>query len=448
MAVTNGTRKIWNYRDLGLVSQALTPEVLDRHWGNVGIGHVRYGTAGSSDLKNAQPYLFRNNHTTFALAFNGNVANYDQLRKSLHEGKGRLFLSNSDTEVIAKAIASTSMATDDWVENLKFVSRFLDGSYSLLVLTRDGDLYVLRDPMGYKPLCYGTLDLNEETVVNLASSESCAIDAVGGQFLDDVKPGELIHLAPGGNIHSEGFVPNRTSRTALCQFEFVYFARPDSVIDGVPVEEVRVKMGRNLAKTHPVDSHHAVVVPVPDSGRSAALGYARQSGHPFAEGLMKNRYVWRTFIMPGQEKREDMVRQKLNPIKSVVRGRDVVLVDDSIVRGTTMRQIVRMLKRAGAASVHVRIACPEVREPCYMGVDFPTRRELIVGKMEVAKPDDYLDAVRETIEADSLGYQTIDGLVDAIGLRKDQLCLACLDGNYPLRREAKNLEETFSSDRT
>ncbi|MHA1734229.1 MAG: amidophosphoribosyltransferase [Promethearchaeota archaeon] len=449
LAVTNGNRKIRVYKNNGLVAEALTIKLLDRAWGNVGIGHVRYGTAGSTDLKNAQPYVFKSNQTQFSLAFNGNIANYDQLKRQL-QMKGRIFQTDSDTEVIAKIIASTSIGTEDWVENLKLMTKFLDGSYSLLFLSRDGDIYAIRDPLGFKPLCYGVIsEFGDGNEINVVSSESCAIDSTGGRLLGDVRPGEILHLDQANEVHREAVVSSPTGRRALCQFEFVYFARPDSVIDGISVGKVRERLGRNLARTHPVDSDNAVVVPVPDSGRSAALGYALESGHPYAEGLMKNRYVWRTFIQPGQAKRLSMVRQKLNPIKYIVKGKEVILIDDSIVRGTTMSQIVKLLRDAGAKKVHVRSSCPEVREPCYMGVDFPTKQELIVGCAERAHPDDYIDLVCEQIGADSLGYQTIDGLVNAIGLSRSELCLACLNGDYPLRQapEVLSLEETFSQNR-
>lgn len=449
LAVTNGTRKIQSYKRKGLVNEILTPEILDQMWGNVGIGHNRYGTAGSSELKNAQPYVLKNNQSTFALAFNGNIANYEDLKKRLMK-KGRIFTCSSDTEVIAKIIGSTSIGTEDWVENLKLMSRFLDGSYCILFLTCEGDIYAIRDPLGFKPLCYGILE-EDENKVTIIASESCAIDAVEGNLIADVKPGEIVHLDQNREIHSEAIISSPIGRKALCQFEFVYFARPDSVIDGIPVEEVRVKLGKNLAKSQPVDSSSTVIVPVPDSGRSAALGYAMESGIPFREGLMKNRYVWRTFITPGQTNRLNLVRQKLNPVKSIIEGKEIVLIDDSIVRATTMGRIVSMVKSAGAKKVHVRISCPPVREPCYMGVDFPTKEELIAGKLEKQypnQPDKVVEKICEFIGADSLGFQTIDGLVEAINGSCEELCLACLNGDYPLKQIPQaSLEQTFSLNR-
>lgn len=436
--------KIHTYKNKGLVSQVLNPSILSQYWGSVSIGHVRYGTAGSGSIKNAQPFHFHSTHTSFSLAFNGNIANYDSLKNDLLE-KGRVFTTNSDTEVIANILASLNIGTNDWVEALKILTKFLDGSYSLILMTNEGDLYGLRDPSGFKPLCYGQKE--EPCRHEFISSESCAIDSVGGTVIDDVKPGEIIHLNPDEPTHSETVITRQ--RRALCMFEFVYFARPDSIIDGISVERARNRMGRNLAKSHPVDSDNAVVVPVPDSGRSGSIGFAEESGIPYGEGLMKNRYVWRTFIMPGQKKRSSMVRQKLNPVKPIIKDKEVVLIDDSIVRGTTTQFIVKLLKQAGARKVHVRITCPEVREPCYMGVDFPTKRELIVGKTELKDPDNYVEMIREHIGADSLGYQTIDGLVEAIGLPAGELCMACLNGDYPLRKDPRdiNLEKTFTTDR-
>lgn len=430
LSVVNESRQIYTHKDNGLVSQVLTEEVLQKHWGNIGIGHVRYSTAGSSGAINAQPFYFENNTTQFALAFNGNIANYPVIRKEL-EGLGRIFLTNCDTEVIGKLMASTAIGTDDWVEILKMLMKRLDGSYCLVVLTPEGDIYAIRDPMGFKPLVYGRVPGDEP--IHAISSETCAIDALGGKVINDVQPGEIIHIWPDSTVQSEGLTGQADGRHALCMFEFVYFARPDSVIDKISVYKVRENMGRNLAKNNPVDSDDAVVVPVPDSGRSAALGFSKESGIPFNEGLIKNRYVWRTFITPGKEMRTSMVRQKLNPISAIIKNKDVILLDDSIVRGTTMRQIVSLLRTAGARSVHVRISCPPVLYPCFMGIDFPTREELIAGSKEMSHEEDYVEEIRKDIKVDTLGYQSMDGLVNAIGLPADQICLACLNGDYPLR---------------
>ncbi|MBD3353245.1 MAG: amidophosphoribosyltransferase [Candidatus Lokiarchaeota archaeon] len=444
LSIVNGKRKIFTHKGHGLVFQVLTPEVIRQYWGNVSIGHVRYGTAGSSSIKNAQPHYFTSTNLSFSLAFNGNIANYCDLKEQLIS-RGRVFTTNSDTEVIANILASLYLEQHDWTYALRKITEYLDGSYSLILLTKNSEIYALRDPLGIKPLCYGKL--NDHCDYDIFASESCAIDSIGGKFVDDLKPGEIIKTSINEQLHSEYIVPSQ--KRALCMFEFVYFARPDSIIDGVSVAQARTRLGKNLAKSCPVDSSNAVVVPVPDSGRSGSIGFAEESGIPYKEGLMKNRYVWRTFIMPGQQRRNTMVRQKLNPIKSAINGKEVVLIDDSIVRGTTTRFIVKLLKEAGATKVHVRITCPEVREPCFMGVDFPTKNELIVGKEELLNNDNYIETVREHIGADSLGYQTIDGLVQAIGLPRNELCLACLNGDYPLKEDPRclNLSETFSTNR-
>ncbi len=441
ISIVNGNKKIYSYKNIGLAAQSLNEELLRQYWGNIGIGHVRYGTTETSSLHFAQPYHFCSNQIEYSFGFNGTIANYMKLKKQLGE-KGRIINSNSDTEVIATLFASISIGTKDWVEIFKIAAKFLDGSYSLTLLTPDGDIYAVRDPFGFKPLCYGIVDDNIR-IKNVVASESCAIDAVNGKLIDDVKPGQVVHFEPTGNINKETFA--NSERTALCQFEFVYFARPDSIVDGVPVNKARENLGINLAKEHPCDLHNTIVVPVPDSGRSAASGYAKESGLPYEEGLMKNRYIWRTFIIPGQKKRENAVSEKLNTIRSIISGKNVVLIDDSIVRGTTMAQIVSLLKKGGAKSVHVRISCPPVKAACYMGIDFPSSSELLAGRMELIDKDNWIDLVRQKIGADSLAYQSINGLVKAIGLRKNQLCLACLNEEYVIKSasELQNLEKYF-----
>jgi len=441
ISIVNGNKKIYSYKNIGLAAQSLCEELLRQYWGNIGIGHVRYGTTETSSLHFAQPYHFCSNQIEYSFGFNGTIANYMKLKKQLGE-KGRIINSNSDTEVMATLFASLSIGTKDWIEIFKIAAKFLDGSYSLTLLTPDGDIFAVRDPFGFKPLCYGTVD-NNNRIKNVVASESCAIDAVNGKLISDVKPGQIVHFDPTGNIHKETFA--NSERTALCQFEFVYFARPDSIVDGVPVNKARENLGINLAKEHPCNLHNTIVVPVPDSGISAALGYAKESGLPYEEGLMKNRYIWRTFIMPGQKKRENAVSEKLNPIRSIISGKNVVLIDDSIVRGTTMAQIVSLLRKGGAKSVHVRISAPPIKAPCYMGIDFPSSSELLAGRMELIDKDNWIDLVRQKIGADSLAYQSINGLVKAIGLRKNQLCLACLNKEYVIKSasELQNLEKYF-----
>ena len=430
--------KIYTYKKGGLVSKVLKNKVLSQFWGNIGIGHTRYATTGALkyDLDCMQPFHFKNNEIEFSLAFNGTIPVYDDIKKNM-DNMGRIFTTDTDTEVIAQLIASIAIGTEDWPEILKIASKFLDGSYSLIILTSKGDIYAIRDPKGFKPLCIGELKTKERNYYYVAS-ESCALDIVDAKFLRDVEPGEIVHLSHQKDIHSEMIL--KSDRTALCQFEFVYFARPDSIIDSVSVAEARLRMGENLAKNDPqlFDSEfkkNAIVVPIPDSGRSAAVGYAKEAGLPYVEGLMKNRYVWRTFIMPGQQKRKAAIREKLNPIRSAVQGKNLILVEDSIVRGTTTKQIISLLKDLGGAkSVHMRVSCPPVVKPCYMGIDFPTTEELIAGKSRNDfGEENYIEEIRKTIGADSLMYQTMNNLKISIGKDENQLCLACLTGEYPLK---------------
>ncbi|MGV9198079.1 MAG: amidophosphoribosyltransferase [Promethearchaeia archaeon] len=427
---------IHTYKKKGLVSKVLNNKKLSKFWGNVGIGHNRYATTGSqeySSLDYVQPYHFQNSEVEFSLAFNGTIPNYDDIKESMDD-MGRVFITNTDTEVMAQLFGSIAQATEDWAEVLKVASKFLDGSYSLILLTAKGDIYAMRDPLGFKPLCIGELKTKERNLYFVAS-ESCAIDAVGARFLRDVKPGEIVHLSHQKDIHSETIV--RSQRKALCQFEFVYFARPDSIIDGVSVAKARVRLGKLLARKDPILKQpgfkkKAIVCPVPDSGRSAAVGYAKEAKLPYTEGLMKNRYVWRTFIMPGQKQRKAAVKEKLNPIKSVVEGKDIILIDDSIVRGNTTKQIVSLIREAGGNSTHVRISCPPVVSACYMGIDFPTRAELIAGRMQAKYGENFVDGIRDKIGADSLRYQTVEDLMKAIGKSETELCTACLTGEYPI----------------
>jgi amidophosphoribosyltransferase len=437
--------KIFTYKKGGLVSKVLEDKIISQYWGNVGIGHNRYATTGAKGYKSTdymQPFHFKNNDIEFSMAFNGTIANFDEIKKKM-DNMGRVFITDTDTEVMAQLIGSIALGTEDWPEILKLTSRLLDGSYSLILMTSEGDIYAIRDPLGFKPLCIGELK-SEQRSIYLVASESCAIDVVGGKLLRDVKPGEIVHLSHQKDIHSEMII--KTNRTAICQFEYVYFARPDSIIDGVSVAEARLRLGMNLAKNDPILNNpeireNAIVVPVPDSGRSVAVGYAKESKLPYLEGLMKNRYVHRTFIMPSQGKRKIAVKEKLNPIKNVVKGKDVILLDDSIVRGTTTQQIVSLLREKGEAKrVHLRVSCPPIISPCYMGIDFPTKSELIAGRFQNLYGERYIDEIQKEIGADTILYQSIGDLMDAIGKNENQLCLACLTGNYPIKSVQKLAE--------
>jgi len=445
---------IITYKNSGLVSKVLESKVLSQYWGNVGIGHNRYATTGATGYKSTdymQPFHLKNNEIEFSMAFNGTIANFEEVKKNMDE-MGRIFITDTDTEVIAQLIGSIAMGTEDWPEVLTLASRLLDGSYSLILMTSEGDIYAMRDPLGFKPLCIGELK-NSKRNIYFVASESCAIDVVGGDLLRDVLPGEIVHLSHQKDIHSESII--KSNRTALCQFEFVYFARPDSIIDGISVAEARLRLGEYLAKNDPILMNpeirdNAVVVPVPDSGRGVAVGYAKEAKLPYLEGLMKNRYVHRTFIMPGQAKRKIAVKEKLNPIKSVISGRDIILLDDSIVRGTTTQQILSLLRDKGEAKrVHLRISSPPIISPCYMGIDFPTKNELIAGRFQDLYGDDYIEEIRKEIGADTLLYQTVENLRHAIGKNKNQLCLACLTGEYHLKSVQKlaEMEESIVKSR-
>jgi amidophosphoribosyltransferase len=403
------------HRAMGLVDQVFPGEVVTALQGKVGIGHVRYATTGASAIENAQPVVVESQVGTLALAHNGDVVNSAQLREGL-KAKGWAFLTTADTEVAVRLLANELAQTDNKVRAIRNVMKQLTGSYCFVVLLGD-TVFAVRDPLAIKPLCYGHLPHNGGFVV---ASESTALNILDAKLVRDVAPGEIIELTPKGAI---AHPPASAGEVAHCMFEYVYFARADSVIDKKPVHDVRTRIGERLAKEAPADAD--VVVPVPDSGRTHALGYAKATGIPFAEGLMKNRYVGRTFIMPDQGARDIGVRMKLNPVRSVVDGRKVVLVDDSIVRGTTMRRIVAMLREAGAREVHVRIGSPPITSPCYLGIDMNTRTQLVASNHTVPE-------IARLIGADSLSYLSLEGLQDAIGHEPKDLCTGCLTGIYPV----------------
>ncbi|BCV24467.1 amidophosphoribosyltransferase [Gelria sp. Kuro-4] len=407
IAVTDG-RSIALERGLGLVGEVFNEKLLAGLQGKIAIGHVRYSTAGGGGLNNAQPLAVASRRGSLALAHNGNLVNAAALREELSE-RGYLFQTTSDTEVIASLTAQAEARDTTWA--LISALSQVEGSFALVVLTPDRLLGV-RDPHGMRPLCLGRLGSG-----HVLASESCALDTVGAQFVRDVEPGELVSIGPDGVSSIRYAAPHK----AFCIFEFIYFARPDSRIEGVGVHEARRRAGRRLAQEWPAAAD--LVVPVPDSGISAALGYAEASGIPYAVGLIKNRYVGRTFIQPAQKTREFGVHLKLNPIREVLDGRRIVLVDDSIVRGTTSRRIVRLLRSAGAREVHVRVSSPPIVSPCYYGIDTPTTAELIGARCPV-------EEIRRAIDADSLGYLSLDGLKEAVGLPGEPYCLACFNGNY------------------
>jgi len=410
MAVTDG-RRIRIHKGMGLVSRVFGEGELGSLKGHAAIGHVRYSTTGAAHVANAQPLLSLSAHGQIALAHNGNLTNTHLLRAELF-GTGSVFQTTTDSEVILHLIARA--ASRSLEEAVVEATAKLSGAYALVVMTNE-KLIGLRDPLGIRPLAIG-----RRGKTWLLASESCAFDVVGGELVRDVMPGEMVVIDRDG-LRSCRFAAG--SREAFCVFEYIYFARSDSVIDGRTVHEVRKQIGRELARQHPIDAD--VVVPAPDSAISAALGYSEASGIPFDIALAKNRYVGRTFIQPSQEMRQAGVRMKLNPIDASVRNRRVVLVDDSIVRGTTSGKMIELLRRAGAREVHMVVASPPFSHPCYFGIDVPTTGELIASERSV-------DEIRSIIGADSLTYLSFEALFRAVGIEGERLCTACFGGGYPL----------------
>ena len=402
------------HKQMGLVSDVFKLEHLQELQGNLSIGHVRYATSGSKTIENAQPMLIQSKLGPVAVAHNGQLVNYLQLR-DMFEETGAAFSSSSDTEVIVKLIArgykkGLERALTDTIQMIK-------GSFALCVMTKDS-LIGARDPNGIRPLCLGQV-----TGGWVLASESCAIDAMNGTFVRDIHPGEIVIINKDGVLSFE--FGEKTSKRS-CIFEYVYFARPDSIIDEIPVQEARYKMGAQLAKESPVEAD--VVVGVPDSGLGAAIGYSRESGIPYAMGVVKNKYIGRTFIAPTQQARENMVFVKLNALKSDLDGKRVIVIDDSIVRGTTSRRLVQILRRAGAKEVHFRVSSAPVKFPCYLGIDTPTKEELISSGHDV-------EEIRKEIGADSLAFISVEGMFEALrACNPGQygFCKGCFTGEYPM----------------
>lgn len=406
----NENKKIQAHKGMGLVSEVFRDPNMEIFKGNIGIGHVRYSTSGESEIENAQPIVANYRDSQIALAHNGNLVNAKALRNMLQDA-GVVFQTTIDTEVILNLIARNYKA--DLLEAIKRVGEIIKGAYAL-VLTIDDHLIGLRDPHGMRPMCLGQ---TEDGYV--LASESCALDAIGAKLVRDIEPGEIISIGPEG-IRSDRL--NQWTKKRLCIFELIYFARPDSVMDGIGIYDSRHHAGQILAEEFPVDAD--IVVGVPDSGIPAAIGYAERSGIPYGIGLIKNKYIGRTFIQPNQEQREKGVRIKLNPLKGIINGKRVILVDDSIVRGTTSRRLVELLRDAGAKEVHFRVSSPPVAYSCHFGIDTPYRKQLIASKMSV-------EEIKEMIGADSLGYISVEGLENACG-KGHGYCRACFDGDYPM----------------
>lgn len=417
------------YKDVGLVNDVFTPEHLQSLGkGNMAVGHCRYGTTGSNGRENAQPIVVNHVKGRMALAHNGNLVNSFELREML-ELKGSIFHTTSDTEVISYIVTEERLRQPSIEQAVNHAMDRLCGAYSLVIMS-PSKLIACRDPHGFRPLCYGTRDDGAYIV----ASESCALAAVGATFVRDIRPGEIVVFTANGVVSIEDHCGKAPS--SLCVFEYIYFARPDSVIDGCCVHEARMRAGAFLAEEHPVEAD--VVVGVPDSGTDAAIGYAKASGIPFEMGLIKNKYIGRTFISPGQKSREDKVRIKLSPISNVLAGKRVILIDDSIVRGTTCARTVALVRDAGAKEVHMRIAAPPFTNPCYYGTDIDSRRMLIANRHSV-------EEIARIIGADSLGYLSIENAMRLGGEANGETkyCSACFDGKYPTKVPTNKRKNRF-----
>lgn len=421
---TNGPKgEVKACKGMGLVSEVFTPESLEKLTGNIGVGHVRYSTAGESNIQNTQPLVLNYVKGTLALAHNGNLVNTPELRREL-EYTGAIFQTTIDSEVIAYHIARERLNSATVEEAVVRAMKKLSGAYSLVIMS-PRKLIGARDPFGFHPLCIGKRNNSY-----ILASETAALNAADADFVRDVLPGEVVMIDEGG-IHSDTSLC--TPKTAKCIFEYIYFSRPDSRFDGVSVYNSRIMAGRILAQTFPVEAD--VVVGVPDSGNAAALGYSLESGIPFGMAFVKNSYVGRTFIKPKQSMRSSSVRIKLNVLPEVIEGKRVVMIDDSIVRGTTSAKIVRMLKKAGATEVHVRISSPPFLYPCYFGTDVPTGDQLIAHNNSV-------DQIRDMIGADSLGYLAVERLGEMLGVDTG-FCDACFSGKYPIEPPKEDIRGEY-----
>ena len=418
-------RSVRSAKDMGLVNEAFTPEHLQKLSGDIGVGHVRYSTAGSSTRENAQPLVINYVKGTLGMAHNGNLINAPELRREL-EYTGAIFQTTIDSEVIAYLIARERLNSKTVEEAVGRAMSKIKGAYSLVVMS-PRKLIGARDPFGFRPLCIGKRDNTY-----LLASESCALDTVGATFVRDVLPGEIVTISPEKGIESDMSHAVTPEKHARCVFEYIYFSRPDSIIDSVSVYHSRIMAGKYLAMDAPVDAD--LIVGVPESGNCAAMGYALQSGIPYGIAFMKNAYVGRTFIKPGQKSRESSVQVKLNPIREAVEGKRVVMIDDSIVRGTTSDRIVRMLREAGAKEVHMRVSSPPFLWPCYFGTDVPAREQLIAYNRTIPE-------IQKIIGADSLDYlqvERLEEIVNGLGV-----CKGCFTGEYPLAPPEEDIRGEF-----
>ena len=423
---TNGPKgKVTSYKGMGLVNEVFTQDNLAPMHGDIGVGHVRYSTAGASTRENAQPLVLNYVKGTLALAHNGNLINAMELRKDL-EYTGAIFQTTIDSEVIAYHIARERLNSNSVEEAVGRACQKIKGAFALVVMS-PRKLVGARDPYGFKPLCIGKRDN-----AYILASETCALDTIGAEYVRDVLPGEIVTITPEGGIQSDLSLALPNENEARCIFEYIYFARPDSHIDGVSVYASRIKAGRFLAMDSPVDAD--LVVGVPESGNAAALGYSLQSGIPYGTAFVKNGYVGRTFIKPKQSSRESSVRVKLNVLKEAVDGKRIIMIDDSIVRGTTSDRIVKMLRDAGATEVHVRISSPPFLWPCYFGTDIPEREQLIAYNRSI-------EDIRKIIGADSLGYLGVERLEEMVGGLS--ICKGCFTGTYPMEPPKEDIRGDF-----
>ena len=423
---TNGPKgKVTSYKGMGLVNEVFTQDNLEPMHGDIGVGHVRYSTAGASTRENAQPLVLNYVKGTLALAHNGNLINAMELRKDL-EYTGAIFQTTIDSEVIAYHIARERLNSNSVEEAVGRACQKIKGAFALVVMS-PRKLVGARDPYGFKPLCIGKRDN-----AYILASETCALDTIGAEYVRDVLPGEIVTITPEGGIQSDLSLALPKEKEARCIFEYIYFARPDSHIDGVSVYASRIKAGRFLAMDSPVDAD--LVVGVPESGNAAALGYSLQSGIPYGTAFVKNGYVGRTFIKPKQSSRESSVRVKLNVLKEAVDGKRIIMIDDSIVRGTTSDRIVKMLSDAGATEVHVRISSPPFLWPCYFGTDIPEREQLIAYNRSI-------EDIRKIIGADSLGYLGVERLEEMVGGLS--ICKGCFTGTYPMEPPKEDIRGDF-----
>jgi amidophosphoribosyltransferase len=415
IATFNPQKGLNYYCGMGLITDVFRDYEIHNLSGNMAIGHVRYSTTGQSKLENSQPFVTDFDDGFIAMAHNGDIVNSAELREEL-QAEGYEFKSDTDSEVICYMLKKEHYDNNkDILDSIESVSKKLVGSYALTILV-NGDLYGVRDPMGIKPLAIAKRDDDY-----ILASETVAFDVINAKYIRDIVPGEVVYFE-NEEICSHMLEVSEGCELSHCMFEYVYFARPDSTIDGINVYETRMNIGRQLHELYPIDAD--VVIPVPDSSIPAAIGYSRASGIPYGEGLIKNRYVGRTFIMPTQEERELAVRLKLNPIKDAIKGKKIILIDDSIVRGTTSKQLIDLVKEAEPAEIHFLVGCPPVIAPCFYGVAMATKKELIAANYSV-------EEIQKQLDIDSLGYITLPALVKAIGMDEEKLCLGCLNEKYP-----------------